>query len=121
VVAGYLGLLGVRMHVLFTPKAMVEVREEIAALRDPTAGLMIFRGIAGADLKRGPNGEVIWAKKPRVTWRAWCIPLAEWPVEVLNRTEVDGIRVVLLAAGPDTPQTFRISLKRGQLQAAPAA
>ena len=109
------------MRVLFTPKAMVELRKEIAALGDPTAGLMLFRGIPATDMKRGPNGEVIWVKKPRVAWRAWCISLAEWPLEVLQRTEVDGITVAALVVGPNTPQTFRVTLKHGQLHAAPAA
>jgi hypothetical protein len=109
------------MHVMFTAKAIVKVRMDITTLCDPTAGLMIFPRIGGADLKRGANGEVLWKEKRSTTWRALCIPLAEWPIEVLNRVEVDGIRVVLLAGGANTPQTFRISLKRGQLQAAPAA
>jgi hypothetical protein len=109
------------MHVLFTPKAMVEARREIEALGDPTAGVMIFRGLGGSDLKRGPNGEVVWNKKTNVTWRAWCISLAEWPLDILSCTEVGGIKVALLAVGRDAPQAFRITLRHGQLHAAAAA
>ena len=109
------------MRVSFTPKAMAAAQGVIAALRDPSAGLMIFRAVAGADVTRSLGGEVVWNKKAQVMWQTCCISFAEWPIEELEYTQFGGIRVALLAVPSNKPITFRISVKHGQLHAAAAA
>jgi hypothetical protein len=108
------------MRATFTPKALAKAREEIAALDDPRAVVMIFLGVPQAALRES-NGKVVPIKRARIGWRAWCLPLGEWPME-LERAEVSGIPVVLLTSTvSDSPRTFRIAVKRGELHVALAA
>jgi len=46
------------MQVTFTPKALDQARRTIAALSEPSAGILIFRGGSAVDLKRSAAGEV---------------------------------------------------------------
>jgi hypothetical protein len=67
------------MRVLITPAATERVRKQLTRLAI-AGGVVIHRGPANADLKRGPRGEVIWDVKPSGPWQAHVFPLIErWP------------------------------------------
>ena len=103
------------MRVTFTPKALDQARREIVALSDPSAGLLIFRGSSGVDVKRNASGGVVWTRRAVSGWQAWCLPLSEWPAE-LDRVIASGITVILVDA-PGSPREFRINLRKGKLRA----
>ena len=59
-----------------TPEAAAELRNRIDAYSLPNAVVAIFRDIKQADLRRGPQGEVVWTvEHPRAQWRCEVIAM----------------------------------------------
>ena len=106
------------MRVSITPAATARVRKQLAKL-GVMGGVIIHRGPANADLKRGARGEVIWDIKPSAPWQAHVFPLIDWPQ--LARAEAKGITFLLLAGKRDASATFNVSVKGGKLYVAAAA
>jgi hypothetical protein len=74
-----------------TPDAAREIQSRVARSSLPNTVVAIFRRGKDAEVKRGPNGEVIWdVAQPRHFWGCEVTALPDldgWPV-----FEVDGIR-----------------------------
>ena len=113
------------MRVSITRAAATQVRKKFAGLGHVTAGVIIHRGPANADLKRGRRGEVIWDIERSWPWQVHIVPLDvvpldDWPLE-LERAEANGIDFLLPAAEPHESRTFKVFVQDGKLSVILAA
>jgi hypothetical protein len=96
-----------------TPEAAIELRRRIHSSGSPNTVVAVFQLSKGADLRRGANGEAVWAvERDAITWSCEVVALPE--DDRLSFLEAKGIRFAFSTRELAKIRKVEVSLHNGE-------